>query len=273
MKLFRILRKTILILIVLSLLIVTGYTYFVSPTDYKFSTYQYETDQIPSVFNQFKIAFFSDCHIKTSDDVTRFDEIITELNTKTFDMVIFGGDLFENKPIETEKISKILKKIESQYGKFAVLGEKDDTLEVTKVLNDGGFEVLNDQQRTIYYENKTISLLGLNNADASTLINEKNKDLFQLAIAHKPDTFKSNYKNVDLQLSGHSLGGSFYIPFIGSLMSDEGCTTYNHGLYTKSNASLYVTNGIKGTSQLPYKLFASNEVKFITLIYQQQTLE
>ena len=242
-----------------------------SPDDYTFSTYQYVTNKIPADFNNFKIAFFSDCNLSSSQDIERFDKIVDELNEKTFDMVIFGGDLYEGDPIECEKVSKIFKKIDCQYGKFAVLGEKDTSLlEVSETLNEGGFEVLTDTQRTIYYKNKKISLLGLNEKKASAVITEDNKNLFQLAIVHQPDTFDNNYKNIHLQLSGHSHGGFFYFPVLGSLITDEGCKIYNHGLYTKNNAQLYVTNGIHGTSKIPYKFLAKNEIKFITFIYNQE---
>ena len=273
MKLFKILKRIFIVLLVLILSVSAGYTYFISPNDYKFSTYSYTTDKIPSEFDHFKIAFFSDCNISSKDDITRFEKIIKELNNKTFDMVIFGGDLFEDKPLESDTVSKILKSIDCKYGKFAVLGDKDSTLETTNVLNKGGFEVLDNHQRTIYYENKTISLLGLNNKEASSLINDSNKNLFQLAINHQPDSFDDNYKDVNLQLSGHSLGGSIYFPFLGSLFTDTGFETYNHDIYTKSKATLYVTNGLQGTSKIPYKFFASNEIKFITLVYEQATLE
>ena len=273
MKLFKFLKRILIVLLVFVLLISVGYTYFISPNDYKFSNFEYTTDQIPSEFDHFKIAFFSDCNISTQEDVTRFEKIIGELNTKTFDMIIFGGDLFEDKPIESDTISKVLKSIDCKYGKFAVLGDKDSTLETTSILNKGGFEVLDNQQRTIYYENKTISLLGLNNQNASSLITNKNKDLFQLAICHQPDTFIDNYEDINLQISGHSLGGSIYFPLLGSLFTDDGFKTYNHGTYTQADATLYVSNGLKGTSKIPYKFFASNEIKFITLVYEQATIE
>ena len=273
MKLFKLLNKIFLILVVVSFLIAAGYTYFISPNDYKFSTYEYTSSKIPSEFDHFKIAFFSDVHLNSKEDIERFETIIKELNTKTFDMVIFGGDLYEEEIISSEQVSKILKSIECQYGKFAVLGEKDKALEITELLTKGGFEVLDNQQRTIYYENKTISLLGLNNQDASTLINDTNKSLFQLAISHMPDTFKNNDKTVNLQLSGHSNGGCIYIPFVGGMVVDENCKTYNHGLYKTDNSILYVTNGLKGTSDFPFKLFAANEIKLITLNYEQEVLQ
>lgn len=274
MRLFKILKRIILVLIVLSLLVITAYTYFISPNDYSFSSYQYTTKDIPSAFDNFKIAFFSDCHLKTSEDIQRFDKIINDLNEKTFDMIIFGGDLFEGDAVETSQVSKILKKIDCQYGKFAVLGEKDNSsIEVIETLNEGGFEVLNNEARTIYYKNKKISLLGLNGKNAKKAITTENKKLFKIAVTHYPDTFDNNYKDIHLQLSGHSNGGYIYFPFLGSLITDENCDVYNHGIYTKNNAKLYVTNGLKGTSKIPYKFLAKNEIKFITLIYDQQTTD
>lgn len=273
MRFVKILKKIVLVLIVLSLLLITAYTYFISPDDYTFSSSQYITQKIPSVFDHFKIAFFSDCHLKTKYDIQRFSEIIDELNEKTFDMAIFGGDLYEGDAIETNEVSKILKKIDCQYGKFAVLGEKDNsTIEIIETLNEGGFEVLNNEQRTIYYKNKKISLLGLNGKNASKAITKENKNLFKIAVSHYPDTFDKNYKNIDLQLSGHSNGGYIYFPLLGSLITDENCNVYNHGSYTKSNAKLYVTNGLKGTSKIPYKFLSRNEIQFITLIYDQENI-
>lgn len=273
MRLFKTLRNILITLFVSFLIITIAYTYFISPNAYKFSTYEYKTAQIPSVFDRFKIAYFSDVHLNSTKDIDCFEKIIDELNTKTFDMVIFGGDLYQSNIISSERVSKILKSIECHYGKFAVLGEKDKTLEVTEILNNGGFEVLDNQERTIYYKEKTISLLGLNNQDASTLINESNQSLFHIAINHYPDSFQQNSKDIQLQLSGHSRGGSLYIPYLGGLITDDYCKQYNHGIYQKDNASLYVTNGLKGTSDFPYKLFANNEIKFITLRYVQEQLK
>ena len=269
MKLFKILKRIFIVLLVLILSVSAGYTYFISPNDYKFSTYSYTTDKIPSEFDHFKIAFFSDCNISSKDDITRFEKIIKELNNKTFDMVIFGGDLFEDKPLESDTVSKILKSIDCKYGKFAILGEKDiqNEIKITSIFNDGGFEVLKSGIRPLYIQDTSINLIVLDeNTDVKKL---KLKDkAFTLAISHTPDTFDVIKNKADLQLSGHSYGGLVHIPLIGSMHKDTGCSTYNHGTYYADSSALIVSNGLSGPSSFPYKLGAKNEINIIKLTSQ-----
>ena len=143
MKLFKFLKRILIVLLVFVLLISVGYTYFISPDDYKFSNFEYTTDQIPSEFDHFKIAFFSDCNISTQEDVTRFEKIITELNTKTFDMVKIEFSVIRNAKSNKELISdykkhqkyiieKLLQKI-SENRKFINYGVPIAYLKLDKV--------------------------------------------------------------------------------------------------------------------------------------------
>jgi hypothetical protein len=260
MSLTKLLKRLICILLAIAVIVSVIYTFMISPNDYVISSYEYATTSIPSEFDHFKIAFFSDCHIRNEDDIERLSKIVDSLNEKTYDMAVFTGDLYDSDIIDSKQVSSILKKIDCKYGKFAVLGEKDSsTLEIENTLNNGGFEVINDTNRTIYYKNKKIALLGLESKKASEV--KKNDSLFTIAIEHKPDTFKDNYKNINLQLSGHSNGGYIYFPIIKSLITSDGCQTYNHGNYSLGNAKLIVTNGLRGTSKMPYKFLARNEIK------------
>ena len=72
----------------------------------------------------------------------------------------------------------------------------------------------------------------------------------KIGIAHQPDTFIQASNTVDLQISGHSCGGSIYIPYFGPLLPIDGAKTYNHGQYEKKGATLLVSNGIKWSIHL-----------------------
>ena len=257
-------RRILICLIVLSLLCLGGYTYFFSATDLTFSNINVKSNQIPAKFANFKIAYLSDLHIRSQKDITRLKKIVDELNDCTYDMVLFGGDLFESKVISDSTVESLLKKIDSNYGKFAVLGNEDEahSSEVTQVLNEGGFEVLNDVSRTIYYKSKSITLYGLSpDGDASKI----KSDGYTICLAHYPDSFKETAGKVNLQLSGHSGGGFLYLPMIGSLIKTKHALTYNHGTYQKSGSTLIVSNGLSITTAMPYKLSARNEVLMVTL--------
>lgn len=266
MKTLRIIRRFIIIIIVLALIILGSYAYFISPTDYTFHNYDYVHKNIASELNGFKIAFISDVNLNKQEDLTRFNKAIDELNEYPFDMVVFGGDLYDGKVFNTAEVSSALKKITCKYGKFAVLGEKDEktSMEVTEVLNNGGFEVINNEARTLYYKDTSFIMIGCqSDADISKMkTNSKN---ITLCITHQPDSFTEHQSKVDLQISGHSYGGSLYIPLYGPLFPIEGAKKYNHGIYQQSESTLIVSNGFSGPSSFPYKLFARNEINFITL--------
>ncbi|MCD7839883.1 MAG: hypothetical protein LUG46_04565 [Erysipelotrichaceae bacterium] len=266
MKALRIIRRIILLVIVLSLIVLCGYGFFISPNEYTFKNIRYVNENVGSDLNGFKIAFISDVNLTDDDSIDRFTNIVDDLNEQDFDMVIFGGDLYEDSIFSDEEVASILKNISCKYGKLAILGDQDrnNTLEITTILNNGGFEVLSDTSRTIYYGNTTFTLVVYDDeTDISSL--DTTSSTITVGIAHYPDTYTSAKDDVDLQLSGHSLGGSIYLPYFGALFSEEGCTTYNHGTYKTSSSALVVSNGVTGTSSFPFKLFAQNQILIVTL--------
>ena len=123
-------------------------------------------------------------------------------------MVIFGGDLFSATPFDNDKVIELLSNIKSKYGKFAVLGEKDlaSSNDVNAILNEGGFEVLHNEYRPIYFNGSTISLFGLEGTgELSGLVNENNSESYKIVAVHEPDYFNTTSNNeIALQLSGHT---------------------------------------------------------------------
>ena len=271
MKFLRFMRRLIVVLIVFILLGGSLYTYFISPKTYSFKQYNYINSTIPSAMNGLKIAYLSDINIDDQNSITRLEDIIDELNNKPFDILLFGGDLYDSTVIETKKVSSLLKSIHAPYGKLAILGEKDleNQLEVTHILNDGGFEVINNEVRPIYYKDTLFSLIAYTK---DTQINKLKipKKGIKICLSHQPDTFNQTKGIVDLQLSGHSYGGTFYLPYVGALHKFDGCQTYNHGQYNEKNSTLIVSNGLSGPATFPYKILAPNQVVFITLKTSKQ---
>lgn len=265
-KLIKAIGRFILCFVILSLIILGVYTYMFSPDDYSFSRDDYVSAKINEDLNGLTIAYISDINLSDDESLTRFTTMINELNEYPFDMVIFGGDLYDSEVFKNTEVSTVLKSIHCQYGKFAVLGDKDLSYssEVTQILNNGGFEVLENEQRSLYYNNTTFNIIaGDEDFDLSSLTIDK--DTLTLCISHKPDTFLLNKAYVDLQISGHSYGGQIYIPYIGPLFDIEGAMNYNHGTYVEEDASLIVSNGVSGPSSFPYKLFSRNHINLITL--------
>lgn len=266
MKLLRMIRRLILLLIVFALLGLSIYTYFYSPNDYGFQTYDYVNSSISSKLNGLKIAYISDTNLSDKKSIERFKNAIKELNENPFDILFFGGDLYDDTIIDGKNVSEIFKSIDCKYGKFAVLGEKDksSSMEITQILNNGGIEVLNNEMRTLYYHDASLTLVACDEKIDLSKFDIPNTSI-SICLTHQPDSFINHKSKINLQISGHSYGGSLYIPYYGSLNAIEGAKTYNHGRYDEGKSSLIVSNGFSGPKSFPYKLFSRNEINFINL--------
>lgn len=273
MKRFKISGRVVLLVLVLCIAILSSYIYFISPTHIKVSTYTYSNTLVDSNLKGMRIAYLSDFNLSDEDDLDYLDTVINKLNQKDYDLCIIGGDLFNTKKVfSTEKVIKSLSKINCDYGKFATYGDKDlkNKKEIKSIYTEAGIELINNTVRTIYYKDSSFELVACDQDTKLSSI-EYNSDKLVIDITHQPDTFKTNAGNISLQLSGHSLGGSIYIPFLGGMIKDKGFKTYNHGKYTKNKSTLIVSNGIKGTTDMPYKVLCSNEILIIKLTTQKES--
>ena len=266
-------RSTIFKLSILLLLvsIVSGYYYghFIAPTDYKVTSKTITSDNLLTSASDVKIGFISDIHLKDKEDISRLKEIVTTMNKQSFDIVIFGGDLYDAEPFSNAEVISILKDIKSSYGKFAVQGEKDFLYsnDVISVLSDSGFEVLHNEYRKIHYKDTAFALFGLeNNGDISSLLNDDNREMFKMVVVHEPDYFgQLQAQDIDLQLSGHSMGGYVDLPIYGPVFKKTNAETYVNGTYEKNQSTLIISNGLGLESSHEYRLFCPNEVISITV--------
>lgn len=268
-KKFVIIRNIIIILLAVLLGLFVFNLFFGSSTNYRFTNNTFSNEKLPKEFNDFTIAFMSDLNISEKSDLSRTKKIVTELNKKDVDMVLFGGDIYDGDVFESGQTIEILKSINSKYGKFAITGEKDQTdiQTCTNILTEAGFEVLHNELRNIYYNNACIQLIGLeNNGDCTQLINDNNKDHFKLVFIHQPDYFDEvKNSDVQLQLSGHTLGGYIKLPFFGGLITKDLGEKYVSGKRTSQKTTLIISNGLNKEINENYRIFTSDEVNIVTL--------
>lgn len=263
------LRNTIIILLALLLVLFGIDQFFGLGSHFRFTSQMYTSDKLPQEFQDFSIAFISDLNIADKNDLTRMKTIVKQLNQKDADMILFGGDLFDGDVFEQEQVIKILKSIQSKYGKFAITGEKDqiDLNSCQNILTESGFEILHNEMRQIYYQDTYIQLIGLeNNGDCSQLINDNNANDFKLAFVHQPDYFDDIKKSdVQLQLSGHTLGGYIKVPFFGGLYTKDLGKKYVSGKHIDKDTTLIVSEGFNKESDENYRIFTNDTINIITL--------
>ena len=157
----------------------------------------------------------------------RLTKMINELNDANCDIVLFGGDMFDNPATKepdsavVKELTDILKSIQAPLGKFAVLGDQDQVNDdvkniVSDILYQSNFEILTNQAIRIRNHTKnSITLVGIDslingNPNPDSAFKTISEDEYNIVLTHCPDLissadFNSNY--VDAMFAGHSLGG------------------------------------------------------------------
>ena len=82
-------------------------------------------DDLPKSFDGFKITHISDIHSGSLDNIEKVKYGIDLINQQKSDVILFTGDLVNNKSNELEKWKDIFKLMEAPLGKFSILGNHD----------------------------------------------------------------------------------------------------------------------------------------------------
>ena len=249
----------VLFLIVALIIAFIFYGTTVSVTNVTIVNQTIESSKISEETSNLKIAFISDIHYNHFMNYERLENMIEKINANKPDMILFGGDLFDDPstypPTEEsqQELITLLKSLQADLGKFAVLGEEDhEHLLITK-------------------NNATaVNLIGIDsqiggNPDISLAFENVDTSAYTIVLTHAPDIVNElPLSNIDLVLAGHSHGGQIALPFIGALQKKEGASVYSNGEYTINQTKLIVSNGL-GTTESDIRIFADPQCHMIRL--------
>lgn len=99
------------------------------------------------------------------------------------------------------------------------------------------------------------------------LIGSRNKEVFQILIAHNPVFFHNYVKwGADLVISGHLHGGMVRLPGVGGVISPQAkfFPKYHAGVYQENDQYMVVSRGLGSHSIMP-RLFNIPELVYIEL--------
>ena len=240
-----------------------------------------ESNKISSEASNLKIAFISDIHYNHFMNYERLERMIEKINANKPDIILFGGDLFDdpsNYPPSEEaqqELITLLKSLQADLGKFAVSGEEDHDPAVSDMIENllyqADFELLTNEHLMITKNNVTaVNLIGIDsqiggNPDISLAFENVDTSAYTIVLTHAPDIVSElPLNNIDLVLAGHSHGGQIALPFIGALSKKEGAIVYSSGEYTINQTKLIVSNGL-GTTESDIRIFADPQCHMIRL--------
>ncbi len=230
---------------------------------------------LPAAFRGMKIVQISDIHTGSFDNHEAVKHGIQEVMDQKPDLILFTGDLVNNKAEEVESYRGIFSSINAPMGVFSTLGNHDygdyvqwesaaakhENLETLKKAHaDFGWRLLMNEHVILNRGEDKIALIGIENwsakanfpkygdmAAAYAGLPEKNIP-FKLLLSHDPSHWdaqvRPQYKDVDLTLSGHTHGMQFGVE-IPWLKWSPVQYVYKKwaGLYQEGSQYLYVNRG------------------------------
>lgn len=231
-----------------------------------------EFENLPTVFNGFKILHLSDIHIDALPDLTQ--SITDVVSDEKYDLCVMTGDYrFHdqgNYKQIIEPLKKIAKSIKSEHGILAVFGNHD-TFRILNYQDEMGIHFLVNESVSIKRSGEQITITGTDDpfkffTQCAVDALEKKANGFKIALIHTTELCDIAEKNgYSLYLCGHTHGGQICLPGGVPLVTHqyEGRKFY-HGLWHLNKMTGYTSNGC-GVSGIPLRFYTRGEIAQITL--------
>ncbi|WP_214070159.1 metallophosphoesterase [Mucilaginibacter sp. dw_454] len=227
---------------------------------------------LPEAFDGFTLTQLSDIHAGSFTSEKGVNKGIEMVNAQHSDVILFTGDLVNNKASEMDQWIPYFARLEAPLGKYSVLGNHDygdytqwdsealkaaNLVSLKNVHQQIGFRLLLDEAITLNKEGQTISLIGVENwgkggfhkyGDLDKAIANVPDSQFKILMSHDPSHWEAktleHSKHINLTLAGHTHGAQFGIELFGFKWSPIKYVYKQWaGLYKQKDRYLYVNRG------------------------------
>ena len=146
--------------------------------NYKVLKYQLTFKDLPDAFDGFTITQFSDTHSGSFTNAEKIQYGVDMINEQQSDLILFTGDIVNNKADEMDDWIEMFGKLEASYGKYSILGNHDygdyvdwktpedkkkNFQKVKEIHPKIGFDLLLNEHRYIEKDGQKIALIGVEN--------------------------------------------------------------------------------------------------------------
>lgn len=269
---------------------VLGSIYAVTKGKYNFHVKRLDLSlpRLPKSFNGLKVVQFSDFHAGSFDDIEAVQEGLSLINEADPDLIMFTGDLVNNRASEMLPYIESLKNLSAKHGKFAILGNHDygdyiqfgsneerqqNLNELYSIFDQAGFRLLRNENIQIDNGSDKIDIIGVENwgqgpfpkyGDIDLASQTTPNERFNILLSHDPDHWENilrqHPKHFDLTLSGHTHGSQVGVDIPGWQWSPvKHRYTRWLGLYSDKNQHLFVSKGF-GFLGFPGRIGMSPEI-------------
>lgn len=261
--------------------------------NYKVLKYQLTFKDLPEAFNGFTITQISDIHSGSFTNKEKIQYGVDLINEQKSDIMLFTGDIVNNKADEMDNWIDVFDKLEAKEGKYSILGNHDygdymdwknpqdkiDNFQKVKDIHQKiGFDLLLDEHRYLEKNGQKIALLGVENwgkgfnqaGDLQKASKNIKKEDFKILMSHDPSHWQEKVKkdpfNYQLTLSGHTHGLQMGIEIPGWLKFSPSQFVYKQwaGLYEEAGRFINVNRGF-GYHAFPGRVGIWPEITVIEL--------
>ncbi|MBF11520.1 MAG: phosphoesterase [Flavobacteriaceae bacterium] len=261
--------------------------------NYKVFSYELEYEDLPDTFDGFKITQISDIHSGSFDNQTKVQYGVDLVNAQKSDLILFTGDLVNNRAEEVHPWIETFKKIYAKHGVYSILGNHDygDYMrwENSKAKKNNmealysaqkkmGWDLLLNESRFIEKEGQRLAIIGVENwgsgfkkaGDLDRALESVSPGDFKILMSHDPSHWEAQVLphpfNIHLTLSGHTHGMQFGIEIPGWIKWSPVKWRYKQwaGIYEQSKQRLNVNRGF-GYLAYPGRVGMWPEISVITL--------
>ncbi len=211
--------------------------------NFKVLKYTLHYEDLPDAFDGYKLTQISDIHSGSFDNPEKVSYAVDLINEQESDVILFTGDMVNNKAEEMKPYVGIFGKLKAKDGLYSVLGNHDygdyvrweseeakhQNLEDLKsIQKEIGFNLLLNEHQFIEKQGERIALVGVENwgaggfkkaGDLKKAASGIDKEDFKILLSHDPSHWEKQVIQDDyhyhLTLSGHTHGMQFGIEIPG----------------------------------------------------------
>jgi predicted MPP superfamily phosphohydrolase len=245
------------------------------PDDFQLEQVEVKISGLDPLFDGYRIVNISDIHLGQWITPKHLEGVVELVNQQEPDLVAITGDfvsyIFDEVASELESS---LKKLKPRELTVATLGNHDHWLgahKIREILDKCQIIDLSNDVYTLAREGAQLHIAGVD----SVMLNKHRLDLVMeklpeegpaILLAHEPDfaDISSTTGRFSLQISGHSHGGQFIIPGLGTIIRGPHFIKYPLGKYQVKNMIQYTSRGL-GTNVFWFRINCDPEITIFTL--------
>jgi len=248
-----------------------GYT---NKYNYRVKNVKLSFANLPESFIGFKIVHFSDVHSGSFMNKKAVIDGVEKIIAENADLIIFSGDLVNDRASEMKDYMHVFSKVKAPLGVYSTLGNHDygeyvnwphngitkaqNLINLVQVHKNLGWRLLINEHVKLEKNGEEIALIGIENwsnkarfpkhGDMKKAYAGTEKYPFKILISHDPSHWDAqvltDYRDVDLTLSGHTHGMQFGVEIPGFKWSPVQYVYKKwSGLYEEGKQKLYVNPG------------------------------